>query len=188
MILVLEFSMLRSILCALAIFSSAVTASADDVTLDKLTSKTPATWKSQPPSNNFRAYQFTIPKAKGDGEDAELVVFHFGAGGGGGVQDNLKRWKGAFDAEGGKSIDDVSKVETFKVGKADLTYLDVKGTFLSKNPPFDPNAKTTRKANFRRLSVFFDCDNGPYFITLTGPAATVEATKSEFDSWLKNFK
>jgi len=172
----------------LALLLPAAIVLADDVTLDKLKSKTPAAWKSQPVSNKFRAYQFAVPKAKGDSEDAELVVFYFGAGSGGGVEDNLKRWRSAFEAEGGKSIDDVSKVEKFKVGAAELTYLDVKGTFLSKFPPFDPNAKTTRKTNFRRLSVFFDCDNGPYFITMTGPAATVEAAKSDFDSWLKSFK
>src|SRR5262245_26575044 len=130
--------MTRFFLCALALVVAASVALAEDVTLDKVKSKTPAAWKSQPPSNKFRAYQFAVPKAKGDSEDAELVIFYFGAGSGGGVEDNLKRWKSAFEAEGGKSIDDVSKVEKLKVGQANLTYLDVKGTFLSKFPPFDP--------------------------------------------------
>jgi hypothetical protein len=93
-----------------------------------------------------------------------------------------------FKAPAGKSIDDVSKVENIKLDKAKITYLDVTGTFQSKFPAFDPNAKITEKPDYRRLGVYFDCDNGPYFITVTGPAATVERHKAEFDKWLKNFK
>lgn len=180
--------MLRLSLCLAAMFVPMLIASAEEVSLGDLKSKTPESWKSAPPGNKFRAYQASVPKAKDDSEDAELVVFFFGPGAGGGVTENLKRWKSMFEAPAGKTIDDASKIETFKVGKADVTYLDVSGTFLSKFPPFDPNAKVTRKSNFRRLGVIFEVDGGPYFITLTGPAATVNAAKGDFDSWLKNFK
>jgi hypothetical protein len=157
------------------------------VTLDGFKSDAPANWKTQEPSNKFRAYQFSLPKAKGDKEDGELVIFYFGAGSGGGVEENLKRWKGMFQAPEGKSIDDVSKVEKHKIAGVDVTYLDVQGTFLSKFPPFDPNAKVTKKENFRRLGVVFASENGPYFITLTGPAKTVDEAKKGFDDWLKGF-
>jgi hypothetical protein len=50
------------------------------VTLDGLKSDLPASWKMQEPSNKFRAYQALVPKATGDKEDAELVIFYFGAG------------------------------------------------------------------------------------------------------------
>lgn len=163
-------------------------ASAEDVTLDKYTSKTPASWKMQEPSNKFRAYQFAIPKAKGDAADAELVVSTFGPGSGGSLEDNIKRWKAAMEAAEGKSIDDVTKVEKIKLDGANLTVVDITGTYLSKFPPFDPNAKVTRKMNYRRIAVFFDSPKGPYFIIVTGPAATVTAAKADFDAWLKNFK
>lgn len=179
--------MFRMLLAGLFALTATV-ARADDVTLDKMTSKTPASWKAEAPGNKFRAYQFSIPKAKGDDDNAELVIFFFGPGGGGGVAENLKRWKETFEPPAGKSIDDVSKVETIKLPKAELTYLDVSGTLLEKFPPFDPKAKTVRKANFRRLAVVFDSENGPYFIRLTGPAETIAANKGDFDAWLKNFK
>ena len=57
-----------------------------------------------------------------------------------------------------------------------------------KSPPFDPNAKVMKKDNYRRIGVIFASENGPYFITLTGPSATVTAAKSDFDNWLKAFK
>jgi hypothetical protein len=179
---------MKQLLCgSLAALFFASVAGAQDVTLDKLTSKAPEGWKMQEPSNKFRAYQFSLPGAGGK-DDAELVIFFFGPGGGGGVDENLKRWKGMFEAPDGKSIDDVSKVEKIKLDKVELTYLDVRGTYLSKFPPFDPNAKITRKADYRRLGVVFASENGPYFITVTGPNATVERHKEAFDRWLKNFK
>ncbi|MCS7047223.1 MAG: hypothetical protein NZO58_12770, partial [Gemmataceae bacterium] len=70
----------------------------------------------------------------------------------------------------------------------DVTYLDVQGTFLSRFPPFDPNAKITRKPNYRQLGVVFASEKGPYFITLKGPAKTIEGAKKDFDNWLKAFK
>ncbi len=151
------------------------------VTLGALKSVTPSDWTSQSPANKFRAYQFKI-------QDAELVIFFFGEGSGGSTADNIKRWKGQFVPPEGKTIDEASKVESIKLAKAELTYLDVRGTYLYKNPPFDPNAKTERRPHYRRLGVVFGCEGGPYFITLTGPAKTVEQTKKSFDDWLKNFK
>lgn len=159
-----------------------------EVTLDNLKSTAPANWKMQEPSNKFRAYQFLVPRADGDKADAELVIFFFGPGSGGSLEDNIKRWKGQFEAPAGKTIDQSSKVDTKKVAGAELTYLDIQGTFLSKNPPFDPNAKTVRQENYRRFGVFFASKNGPYFITLTGPAKTMEREKKAFDSWLEAFK
>jgi hypothetical protein len=159
-----------------------------EVTLDGLKSRAPAGWKMQPPSNKLRAYQFLVPRADGDKEDAELVVFYFGPGGGGTAEDNIKRWKSMFQPPEGKKIDDVSRVEKFKVGDVPVTSLDVHGTYLYKFPPFDPNAKVRKKADFRRLGVIFESKNGPYFITLTGPAKTIAQQKKGFDEWLKGFK
>jgi hypothetical protein len=159
------------------------------VTLDDgLKSRAPADWKAEKPSNKLRTAQFRIPKAKGDKEDAELVIFFFGPGQGGSVNDNIKRWQGMFEAPEGKKIDDVSKVEKMKVGDVDVTYLDVQGIYLYKFPPFDPNAKVQRKPDYRRLGVVFASKNGPYFITVTGPAKTVAEHKKGFDEWLKGFK
>ena len=38
------------------------------------------------------------------------------------------------------------------------------------------------------INVVFNTPDETYFIILTGPAATVERHKAEFDRWLKNFK
>ncbi len=157
-----------------------------EVTLDGMKSTTPATWKMQKPASKLRAYQFQLPRAKGDTQDAELAVFFFGPGGGGSVADNIKRWKGLFQPPKDKSIDDVSRVDTYKFGNVEITYLDIHGTYMFR-PPFDPNAKAKPMAGFRRFGVIFESDNGPYFLTVTGPANTLAKHKEDFDAWLYGF-
>jgi hypothetical protein len=162
-------------------------AGGQEVELGGLKSKTPDNWKMEKPSGSLRKFQFSVPSADGDKEGAELVVFSFG--GGSGVEDNIARWKGQFIAPEGKSIDDVSKVEKYKVGKvADVVCLDISGTYKFKFPPNDPRAKEQRKENFRRFNVMFDTDKGLFFITLTGPAKTMAKNKEAFDGWIKAFK
>ena len=164
-------------------------AGGEEIELGGLKSKAPAGWKRQDPSNKLRLYQMTIPKMEGDKEDTALVVFFFGKGGGGDTEANLTRWKGQFIAPEGKTIDEVSKLEKYKIGKqADVVCLDIAGTFKYKNPPFSPTAKEERKENFRRFNVIFDTDKGSYFITLTGPAKTMAKSKEAFDGWIKAFK
>jgi hypothetical protein len=159
------------------------------IELDGLKSMTPATWKApEKLSTKLRLHEFAIPKADGDKEGAELVIFHFGAGSGGGIKENIKRWKATFAAPPGKDIDDATKVTEFKVGDVPITYVEMSGTYLYKFPPNAPNAKVMPKENFRFIGVIFDSKNGPYFMRLTGPAATVEANKKAFDEWLKGFK
>lgn len=158
------------------------------VKLEPLQSRAPAGWVQQKTTNRFRVYQFRIPKADGDPRDGELVIFHFGEGQGGNARDNIKRWQSAFEPPAGKRTEDISKVEKLTVGDVPATYLDIHGTLLDRFPPFDPNAKVTRRPHYRRLAVVFESPGGPYFIRLTGPANTVARNKKAFDDWLKAFK
>jgi len=158
------------------------------VELDTLKSKTPADWTQETTTNQMRAYQFKLPNAKDDKASAELIIFYFGQGGGGSAADNIKRWKGMMAPPDGKKIDDVAKVDKFKVGEVPVTYLDVEGTYLAKERPFDPNSKVEKKPDYRMLGVIFESPKGPYFIRVTGPAKTIAEQKQAFDEWLKNFK
>src|SRR4051812_10506198 len=63
-------------------------------------STTPADWKEESPSSNMRAYQFKLPKAEGDKEDAELALFFF-KGGSGTVDQNLERQRKKFEPAAG---------------------------------------------------------------------------------------
>jgi len=155
------------------------------VSMDGLQSRAPADWKEEAPANRMRYAQFRLPKAKGDEHDAELIIFK---GLGGSAEANIKRWKEQFQPPAGKTIDDVAKVEPVKVGDRPAAYLDVRGTYLFKAQPFNPNAKVERRPDYRMLAVHLDGKNDVYHIKLTGPANTVTRYKQGFDDWLKAFK
>jgi hypothetical protein len=155
-----------------------------EVELGGLHSRAPASWKEEEPSNQMRLAQFKLPKVKDDPRDAEVVIFNTG----GDAKANVDRWKTFFIPPEGKTIDDVAKVTDMKVGDANLTYLDVHGTYKFKQRPFDPNSREEKLPDYRMLGVIFDTPKKQYQIRMVGPAATVEQYKSGFDDWVKNFK
>jgi len=150
-------------------------------------STTPADWKEVPPSNAMRKAQLAAPKAEGDKEDAEVVVFEFK--GGGGVEANLKRQVATFQPNAGKDKVE-EKQEKITVGGNEGVFQEVGGTLLKKaGGPFDPNAKVTPVAGYKQLYVVFETKDG---ITasawLRGPEKTVEKHRKGFEQWVKNFK
>jgi hypothetical protein len=180
-----------------ALFSAAISIAmigfvcADDkgtvVEIDGLKAIAPAAWKKDElpkgPMFKSRKYQFKIDKVAGDPENAELRVILL-QGEGGGVDANIDRWKKEFKAPAG----DKAKVEKFQVNGVDVVMVDIEGTYLSKFPPFAPDAKITEKDNWRIINVMFNSKNGPYFFKLMGPAKTVGGQRKAFEEWVKSFK
>lgn len=178
--LVMALLALGGLAFCIAIFWSPAAEGGDGepVKLGARSSKTPKSWVSEKPSNKLRMAQYRVPKAKGDDKDAEVALFHFP--GGGSVKENVDRWKAKFKAPKGKTLDEISKVDTFKVNGVDVTYLDISGNYVFQTP--------TPQPNYRMLAVYFDADDGPFFITMIGPESTVAAAKTGFDNWLQAFK
>lgn len=160
--------------------SAADDAKGTEVDLDGLKATTPADWKKEEPSNNFRWMQFRIPHAKDDKDDAELAI---SKGLGGGAEANVARWKGSFKPPAGKTIDDTAKVSDVEIGGKKAAYLDVSGTY---NVPF--SQKPDSRPDYRMLAVYYEGKDNVYTFKLVGPAATVDAAKKGFDEWLKAFK
>lgn len=154
------------------------------VDLDGMKAAVPATWKEEKPTNTLRYKQFRLPKVKGDAEDAEVVIFKLG----GTPEANLKRWKEQFIPPEGKKIDEVAKVTEMKIGGRTAFYLDIEGTYKSKERPFDPQSKEIRKSNTRMVAIQIEGKADPYQIRLVGPAATVGHFKKGFDEWIKAYK
>ncbi len=179
-----------TILAALAAHTPAQDKKGTSVEWGGLKSTTPADWKEETPSNKMRMAQFKLPKAEGDPEDGELALFR--SPGGGSVQDNLVRQEKKFEIPAGKKAEDAIKTEKIKIGKSDAIFQDIQGTWLKRFPPFDPNAKTTKVADYRQLYVVLEVKETDgtvlYSMTLLGPAKTIEKHKKAFDEWVKNFK
>lgn len=154
------------------------------VNIDGLTARTPPDWKEQdaaPP----RYKHFTLPKVGDDKLDADVIIFYF-RGAGGGLDENLKRWKDMFEPPAGKKLDDVAKVSEDKVGDVKFTRLDISGTYLFKARPMD--AKAEPRPAHKMSAIYFASPKGPYFIRFVGPEKTYDAHKKGFDEWLKSFK
>lgn len=155
--------------------SAALAADETAVTIRDITLKVPAEWKQEAPSNRMRLSQFVIPGADKDAGSAELVVSAFG-GGGGGVDANLKRWIGEFEAEGRQS-----KVFTGKCPQGTYYLTDLTGTYNKRVGPIFAG-KTTPVPGTRALGVILQVEGKEdnYFLKLTGPEATVTAAADAF--------
>src|SRR4051794_31952221 len=65
-------------------------AAGTEVTLDGMKAVAPANWKAEKPANRLRSYQFKLPRAAGDTEDAELFIMPDIQGT---AEQNFARWK-----------------------------------------------------------------------------------------------
>jgi hypothetical protein len=156
------------------------------VKIDGLVSAAPSDWQAEKPPEKFRRLrlgQFRLPRADGDKEDAELVINYFGKGSGGTLDENLLRWKSMFVPPRGKKIDSVTKIDKLKAGGVAITTVEIHGTY--KGASFAPMKP---KPDYRMIKVFFDSENGPYFMTLVGPDRTILKHKKAFRDWLQGFK
>src|SRR5262245_51912577 len=97
---------MRFSVCILIAFLATVVAAQDKdaaktkkVAAGDLSLNVPERWKQREPSSSFRVAEFEVPAAKEDKEPGELVITFFGKGGAGGVDANIQRWIGQFEAE-----------------------------------------------------------------------------------------
>ncbi len=142
-----------------------------DVKEIKLT--VPKAWKQEKPSNQFRVAQFKIDAADGDKEGAELVITQFG-GGGGGVDDNIKRWINQFESKDRKS-----KVTKGKSKLGEYVVADVMGTYLKPDgPPIAGKTKPTPGSRVLNVMLMIE-EKGVYFLKLAGPEKTVTAAATD---------
>ena len=125
----------------------------------------------------MRVAEFVVPKASGDSEDGELIVYYFG-GTGGTVEANLQRWSSQFQP----ASEPVRT--TAKVHGLALTSLDVSGTYVAEVRP--GATERHNKPGFRMRATVVETPKGPYFIKLTGPAATIDGAGAAFDQFLKS--
>ncbi len=157
----------------------------DPIEFGSLKSTPPEGWKEMR-AGPMQLKNFTVPKAEGDEESPTLIIYQF-PGGVGGLDANLKRWKGMIEPPEGKTADDINKVTNFEVSKIKVTMIDATGTYLHKPNMSDPS-NVVKKKNFRLINVYFPTDDKVYTIRLVGPAKSVAAAEKGMVEWLKNFK
>ena len=150
----------------------AVTAQTASLTFTK-----PPAWTDRAAGSSMRVAEFVVPRAPGDTEDGELIVYYFG-GTGGTVEANLQRWTTQFQSTAAPVR------TTATVNGLQLTNLDVSGTYVAEVRP--GATERHNKPDFRMRASVVETPKGPYFIKLTGPAATIDGAGAAFDQFLKS--
>jgi hypothetical protein len=145
-----------------------------EVTIADVAFTPPRDWQSQTPTSAMRKAQFRID---GQGGAGEVVVFYFGPGQGGGLEDNVARWFGQFQAPGGGPATDTSR-STREVGGLQVTEVRAHGTYSSGMP----GGPTTPLTDHALHGVIVESPHGPVFIKATGPAATIDGAAAAFEA------
>jgi hypothetical protein len=150
-----------------------------------LTFTTPDGWKSSQPSSSMRVAEFTLPRAAGDAEDAQLIVYYFG-GSGGSVDANMQRWLSQMQQPDGQPSNAAAKKETRKVNGLTVSLVDVSGTYTAEMSP--GSSAHHNKSRFRMRAGVVETATGPYFIKLTGPEPTVAKWDAAFNQFVGSLR
>ncbi len=148
--------------------------------------KVPAGWVSGQPSSKMRVAQFKLPKADGDNEDAELVLYYFGANQGGTAEANIDRWISMMQQADAGASKDKAKTETLTVNGLKVTTVDVSGRYTAEMAP--GSGKFYDNANYRLRGAVVETPKGNYFLKLVGPAKTVGRWEQSFADYLKSLE
>lgn len=134
-------------------------------------------WVAEIPRSSMRKAQFRLPKVEDDADDGELVLYHFGIGGGGSTQANIDRWIGQIKQPDGRPSKDMAKTEMRDVGSLKVTLLDVTGTYSASIAMM---ASEQDKPGYRMLAAVVEGEGGPWFFKLVGPENTVSHWQAAF--------
>jgi len=146
---------------------------------------TPDGWTSTPPASSMRVAEFTLPRAPGDGEDAQLIVYYFG-GSGGSVDANIQRWIAQIEQADGRPSGAVAKKESRQVNGLTVSLVDLSGTYTAETAP--GSAAHHNKPHFRMRAGVVDTPRGPYFIKLIGPEQTIARWDGAFNQFVGSLK
>ena len=166
----MKHTMTRFVCLAAVVVATAVVR-AEKFSAGGISFEEPKSWQTQKPSSSMRKAQFAI-KGK-DGKSAEVVFFHFGPGGAGGVTANVKRWLGQF-REPADQLNAQTVIETINGTK--VTYVTAVGTFM-KGSPFGGNKIPVLNSGL--IGAIIEGKQGAVFIKATGPKTIVKGTEKD---------
>lgn len=134
----------------------------------------------------MRLAQYKLPKAGGDGEDALLVVYYFGAGQGGPAQANIDRWINQMQQPDGRPSKERAKTEALTVNGLQVNTVDLLGNYSGGMSP--DSAPADKKAIYRLRAAVIETPRGSYFVKLTGPEKTVGHWDRAYTDYIKSFE
>lgn len=131
----------------------------------------PQKWETVPNASPMRLATYHVLAAPGAADEAELTVVRAG----GSTEANLKRWVEQFE----NPTNEKRAQKTIRGFK--ISTIEVQGGF--KKGGMGPGETATRSGWMLEGAVV-ETDQGPYFFKLTGPAASVQGARRDFDALL----
>ncbi len=135
----------------------------------------PMSWEQETPSSSMRLLQAAVP---GSGGAGQFTVFHFGPGGGGGVEPNLARWIGQLELEEGEQ----PERSQLTVGDLVVHLVDASGTLKASRIGSFPQ---TDQPGYRLFGAVVEGPGGPWFLRVVGPGATLAEQREAFLGMLR---
>ncbi|MEM6689535.1 MAG: hypothetical protein AAF664_08920 [Planctomycetota bacterium] len=138
----------------------------------------PTAFQPVPKRSRILDYEF---KATDKSNDQPARVTMMASGGG--IDANIKRWKGQFT--GGN--EDAKKVENKKLGEVTLHLVDTNGNFTERmgGGPF-AGGKMVQRRDYAMTGAILEYPDGKtYFVKMTGPNSVVQANREEFVKMLE---
>jgi hypothetical protein len=143
-------------------------------------------WVREQPKSAMRVAQYQLPKTEGDPEDAQLVIYFFGAQQGGAVQANIDRWISQIHQPDGSDSKAGAKTETSTVNGLKVTSVDVTGTYTAEMSP--GSSEKRNDPNYRLRAAVIETPKGNYFLKLVGPVKTMDHWDQSVAGFVKSFE
>lgn len=146
----------------------------------------PDGWKTRPAASAMRMAEFILPRADGDTEDGDVVVYYFGASQGGDVEANITRWVGQMTQPDGRASADLARRGAQTVNGLPVTTLEITGTYVAEVRP--GATEHFNKPGFRMRTAVVKTPRGPYFVKMLGPDKTIVRWGPSFAAFLDTFR
>lgn len=135
----------------------------------------PEGWTRLAPSSRMRAAQAEVAGPAGK---AEMTMFFFGEGGGGGVEANLQRWIGQMSPVAGSE----PERQSFEESGTKVHLVSVVGTRQPAGFGMGPSKPLPDQ---QMLGAVVEGPGGPWFFKLVGPRETVAGSREGFVAMLR---
>lgn len=145
------------------------------------------TWKNVKPSSSMRLAQYQL---EGSGGPAEMAIFYFGKGQGGGIEDNIKRWAAQFTPDADATTEtagaQVARIE--KDSGLRLALVKTEGSYdAGSMMPGQPAA--VPKPGYALFGLVVEGGpEGSLFVKVTGPKATVTEQDEALEAFAQSVR
>ncbi len=156
---------------AVMVCVSSISGAQTSATLLGYTTAVPVGWAASKPTSSMRLAQYTVRGADAT-TASDVVVYFFGEGQGGGIAENLERWKGQFSMPDGTApYEHVTKEPNTAFP---ITIAEYRGTYARG---VGAGNDAAAKPGQTLIAAVAETPRGTLFFQLYGPSAAVAAQR-----------